>query len=341
MTTSLITRQGPDENALAVYSKVNDVLAYVEAMGKYIAQSGMFGCKNDAQGKVLAMACACKGVNPIDFALEFHIMHDGKIAKRADAMLAQFNMMGGKHRWIHDGEDGQAAELLLSIDGEELSIRYTIDQARKSELVRDRSTWDKDPASMLRARCISRGIRMIRPQIVAGYYAPEEIDEESNGAAPAKRTRKAGGDSGASASSPIPQATAQAATEEPPFDTGEKNENVIDAEIVSDANVATTAEPVPTGTPTGGTTGTEMSVDDPCTPTQVNQIKSLLNDIGTVDPSIHDKIKGNLASRGKNTLADLTWKEAEGLFKALSQKAHQVFAEQALAGKVGAADAKN
>ena len=45
---------------LTVYSRMSDPLAFVREFGTEIALSKMFGCANEAQGKVFAMACLCE-----------------------------------------------------------------------------------------------------------------------------------------------------------------------------------------------------------------------------------------------------------------------------------------
>ena len=47
---------------------------------------------------------------------------------------------------------------------------------KRAGLVRSGSAWDKTPAAMLRARCVSETLRAIAPEIVQGVYVPEEID---------------------------------------------------------------------------------------------------------------------------------------------------------------------
>lgn len=161
---------------ITVYERVENPLEFAREMGKAMALSGIFGCRNEQQGIVLAMACLAEKKNPIELARTYHII-DGKLSMRADAMLAEFRARGGKHRWLKTGDDGQQAEVELAIDGQKQVVSFTMQDAHRAELVRPKSNWVKYPGEMLRARAVSKGIRMLAPEIVAGCYVPEEIED--------------------------------------------------------------------------------------------------------------------------------------------------------------------
>lgn len=68
--------------------------------------------------------------------------------------------------------------------GRVLTMTYTLDQAKSYGLYpgkRDRfgnpSQWEKDPANMLVQRCGARAARAFYPDIVAGVYTPDELEE--------------------------------------------------------------------------------------------------------------------------------------------------------------------
>jgi hypothetical protein len=71
-------------------------------------------------------------------------------------------------------------------DGQTLEIGYTIDDAKKvmgkDDKGKDRidqpdSNWAKDRGAMLRARLITKAIRIIAPELIAGVYTPEELED--------------------------------------------------------------------------------------------------------------------------------------------------------------------
>lgn len=162
---------------------VMDPLKFFEQTAVALYRGRVCGVRNEGEAYALAMACYFEGQHPFQINRQYHLM-DGKLAMRADWMLSQFRVLGGDHEWIETGDDGKRATLRLWVvkgDGKPKDITFTIDDAKKQKLLRADSGWDKDPGSMLRARCISKGVRMLRPEIVAGCYTPEEIgsSEES------------------------------------------------------------------------------------------------------------------------------------------------------------------
>ncbi len=168
----------PDRaNAMAVYGRIGDPMEFINGMGKVFSMAGACGVKTENEGKVLALACMCKGVDPFELQQDYHII-DGKLSMRADTMLAKFRERGGKHKWVKDGTDGIAAELeLTDRDGNKVTSSFTIDKAKAAGYVKDGSQWKKRPDQMLRARCTSDGIRMIAPEVNSGRYTPEELDD--------------------------------------------------------------------------------------------------------------------------------------------------------------------
>lgn len=176
--TALATQQ-QSTTAISVFDRVNDPLEFIEKMGVVFSQSKAGGCQTPAEGKLMAFACLCKRMDPFEVNREFHLM-DGKLTMRSDAMLAEFRLRGGKHKWIATGSDGQKATLkLTTVDGDSLTETYSIQDAQQAGLVKSKSGWEKTPGNMLRARVTSNAIRMLCPEIVAGVYTPEEISDIS------------------------------------------------------------------------------------------------------------------------------------------------------------------
>ena len=95
---------------------------------------------------------------------------------RADAMLAKFQERGGAVVWKQF--DREAAVALFTVkDGQPVEISFTIEDAKLAQYVpaKPGSAWVKTPDANLRARLISKAIRMLDPGVVAGTYTPEEI----------------------------------------------------------------------------------------------------------------------------------------------------------------------
>lgn len=57
-----------------------------------------------------------------------------------------------------------------------LRVSYTIEEARAAGLT-SKDNWKNHPAAMLNARVVGIGCRLVAPDVFAGLYTPEEIDE--------------------------------------------------------------------------------------------------------------------------------------------------------------------
>lgn len=67
-------------------------------------------------------------------------------------------------------------ETLRAGSPEKVTLAYTIDQAKKANLLSN-GTWQSHPAAMLRARCSSALAKAVFPDLVAGLVDPDEADE--------------------------------------------------------------------------------------------------------------------------------------------------------------------
>lgn len=177
--------------ATDIYSKIDNPLAFIDQMGKSFHQSQIMGVSTPGDGAVLALTCMCEGITPLEFAKTYHIIN-GRPSMRADMMSAKFRQAGGKVKWINLGDDGKAAEAEFTFDGQSLPIKYTIEDARAvvgDKLDKPDSNWKKDRGAMLRARLITKAIRIIAPELIAGVYTPEEL-EDAGAVEPAKPAKK-------------------------------------------------------------------------------------------------------------------------------------------------------
>jgi hypothetical protein len=161
-------------NDITFYEKIENPMEAIEKLGGWLAKSGMFGCEKVEQGIVLAMACMAEKKNPIEIKKKYHLI-GGSLTMRSDAMLAEFRQRGGKVKWIDYGSEKAGAEFTL--DENKILLSYTIEEARAAGLVREKSGWVKHPDAMLRARLISKAVRMLCPEAICGIYTAEEVEE--------------------------------------------------------------------------------------------------------------------------------------------------------------------
>lgn len=168
---------------VSTYDKVHDPMVAAEQLGNWIAKSGMFGCERPEQGAILAMQCIVERKAPLELAKHYHII-GGRLSLRADAMLALYRERGGKVQWLQFDATGAKARWVY--DGNDITLSYTTDDAKQAGLLPGRpgSGWAKFPAEMLRARLISKAVRMIAPEVCTGTYTPEELEDINRPAAP-------------------------------------------------------------------------------------------------------------------------------------------------------------
>lgn len=165
-TTTEIMYREPDRLAVAnIYDRISDPIEAAERLGEWFAKSGMFGCEKSAQGQILALACLCERKSPIEIADTYHIF-DGRLSMKSRAILAKFRAAGGRVKWTKS--DDKTCDADWTFEGETTRVSFTIADAQRMGLIKPRGAWEKAPDEMLRARCTTRAITMLCPEILVG-----------------------------------------------------------------------------------------------------------------------------------------------------------------------------
>ncbi len=172
-------RKDHDMSELTVYQEVKDPLAFAMQFGAELAKSKMFGCENESQGRVLALACLCDKQSPTTVAKRNNII-GGKLSLKYDAMLSDFIDLGGDHKVI--SRTAELAEIELTLGDRTFRESLSWEDAKAEPFVyaKDGKTLKKNWATprarrqMLWARVVSEAVRVLAPQINAGLYTPEE-----------------------------------------------------------------------------------------------------------------------------------------------------------------------
>jgi hypothetical protein len=185
---SEITDISNQSNSIGIYNKISDPIEAIKVMGAMIAESGMFGCNKHEQGMVLAMQCLAEGKAPLELAKTYHIV-EGKLSMRADAMLGRFLTTGGKVKWLERSNIKVSANFSHG-DNENVLIEASLEDMKSNGVAMDKTgkylkaNWQKFPRQMLTARVISEGVRLLAPQLIAGVYTPEEVQDFTNDSKP-------------------------------------------------------------------------------------------------------------------------------------------------------------
>jgi len=173
----------------------------IERMALAVSKSGLFGVKTPEQALALMLIAQAEGMHPAIAARDYHIIN-GKPSLKADAMLARFQSAGGKVEW-KDYTDTKVVGVFSHPSGGSVTVEWSIDMATKIGLLKN-PTWKQYPRQMLRARCISEGIRTVFPGVISGFYTPEEVQDF----APPERDVTPGAPS---APAPMPESVKEAA----------------------------------------------------------------------------------------------------------------------------------
>jgi len=164
------------EPTTSVYDKVTNVIEFVSVMGAKLAKSGFAGCQKIEQGEILILEAMTRGMSPMQFAANFHIINN-KVTMRSDALGAAFERKGGIVEWIQFDE--LAAVANFTIHGQTTKISFTMKDAAKAGLPNRGGAWKTYPAEMLRARLMAKAIRMVSPSCLQGLYTTDEASDMS------------------------------------------------------------------------------------------------------------------------------------------------------------------
>lgn len=248
---------------IQLYEKMVDPIQAIERLGSMMAKSGLSGAEKTETGMMLAWACMAERKSPFEIFRTYHLV-EGKLAMRSDAMLAGFRNRGGKVKWKQF--DATAAIGLFSFEGVETEIGFTMEDAKRMEVIRPRSGWTKAPDAMLRARCIAKAVRMICPEVIAGYLSVEEITDDA-GDAPGREIALTGtGTAGAAIATTensAPKRGRPAKTEAPPIDVPSTVQ--LTTEPTKPANESKPKQP---SQPVSNAPSTTAGTTEPINPTQ-------------------------------------------------------------------------
>ena len=161
-----------EQNTLPSVAEI--AIADVQKMGEIAASSRLFGIEDATAATALMLMAQAEGRHPMLAARDYHVIK-GKPALKADAMLARFQIAGGKVEW-QELTDTRACATFTHPQAGSVKIDWDMDRARKAGLCGN-PTWQKFPRAMLRSRVISEGIRTAFPAVLCGFYTKEEVED--------------------------------------------------------------------------------------------------------------------------------------------------------------------
>lgn len=150
----------------------------MQVMADAIVKSGFYGFKTKEQVMAVMLVAQAEQKHPATVVQEYDIIQ-GRPALKSQAMLARFQLAGGKVEW-HEVSPKKCTGTFSHHSGGSLKVEWTIEMAKQAGVFRDGSGWTKYPEDMLRARVISRGVRAVYPACILGHYAVEEVADFDN-----------------------------------------------------------------------------------------------------------------------------------------------------------------
>ena len=118
------------------------------------------------------------GLSPMQSIRSVHVI-DGKGVLSADMLVALCKRRRDVCAWFRMTESSSAVatyETHRLGDPGPVKMSFTIAEAQAAGLV-GKDVWKKYPAAMLRARCSAALARAVYPDLCAGLYDPEELDD--------------------------------------------------------------------------------------------------------------------------------------------------------------------
>ena len=169
------------ETQVAMVNPIANALEQAGQLGEWMAKSGLFGCKNIEEGKVMAMTCILEKISPMEY-LDTYDTVKGRPRMKSSAMLAKFIKHGGAYKVIERSD--KVCVIDFTWRDEVIQFSFDIEEAKKAGLVKTDSGWDKWTKNMLFARCVTNYLRTHAPELFAGQYSVEEMRDDVPSAPP-------------------------------------------------------------------------------------------------------------------------------------------------------------
>jgi len=146
----------------------------LQKMAASMANSGMFGFKDEAQALSLLLISQAEGRHPALAARDYHVIKNLPSLK-ADTMLSRFQESGGSVEW-HVLTDAKVEATFRHPQGGAARLDWTLERAKQAGLA-GKDNWQRFPRAMLRSRVVTEGVRTVFPGVAVGIYTPEELQD--------------------------------------------------------------------------------------------------------------------------------------------------------------------
>jgi len=152
----------------------------IQSMAAVYHESGLFpDIRSMAQAAVKIMAGIELGFGPV-YSLQKIYIVKGKTMVAAEAMGAMVKKSGRYDYHVIKLDDNEC-ELAFTDNGKDVyHSKFTMEDARRADLVQPGSGWAKWPRAMLMSKALSQGARIVCPHVISGVYTPEDFGFSTN-----------------------------------------------------------------------------------------------------------------------------------------------------------------
>jgi len=171
-----------DKATKAIVPVTPQVWEIIKNVAPVATASRMFGV-TEQQAAVVMLKGHELGLG-LASAFEFIHVIDSKPSISPKGALALIHQSGElTHLEIHDltDKDGVPTRCKVTMkrkNGFEYTTEYSMADAQRAGVVKDKSGWEKYPANMLRWRAVGYCADVVFPDVVGGLYRPEELGAE-------------------------------------------------------------------------------------------------------------------------------------------------------------------
>jgi len=175
MSKEVATISPVSERAIAQSAPQSYTFEQIGKMAVAFAKSGLFGVKDQDQALALMLYAQASGRHPALIMRDYDIIQN-RLAKKAEAMLRDFQASGGKVDWAEYTDERVVGIFSHPLAPTPITIDWDMKRAEKAGLAgKSGDMYKKFTRAMFRSRCISEGVRTCAPDAAEQMYTPEEI----------------------------------------------------------------------------------------------------------------------------------------------------------------------
>ena len=183
MATDLTVTGGADMTAMRAPTQ-DSAMVFIGQLeerwrlAKMLVCSGMIPQKTPEAAMAVMLKGHELGIAPMQAAANIYFF-DGKVGISADLMTALFIQRAGGRLTVKEWTSAVCTIQFDRTGWESSVISYSIEDAKEAGLV-NKPNW-KNKKAMLSARCRALGIRLLAPEVFAGTYSREEVEDMEPG----------------------------------------------------------------------------------------------------------------------------------------------------------------